>query len=114
MKFWEWEIFSTGILCVLSADSSIGWCAVLAIFCLFGIIMRQFMDDVAADTRRSRMLRKALEKGEWSSVDANRACGDILMQKSTTPMAVESDAWLGHCKSDHVPDNNITIWDEWQ
>jgi hypothetical protein len=90
MKFWEWEILCTGILCVLSADSSIGWCAVLAIFCLFGIIMRQWTEDVAADTRRSRA------------------------QKSTTPMAVESDAWIGHCKSDHVPDNNITIWDEWQ
>ena len=114
MKFWEWWIFTTGILCVLSADSSIGWCAVLAIACLFGIIMRQFLEEVASDTRRSRMLRKALEKGEWTSVDANRACGDILMQKSTTPMAVESDAWVGHCETNYPTSDSITIWEEYQ
>lgn len=90
MKFWETEIFTTGLLCVLSADSSIGWCAVLAIFCLFGIIMRQWTEDVAADTRRSRA------------------------QKSTTPMAVESDAWLGHCESEPLQKENITIWEEYQ
>ena len=90
MKFWEWEIFSTGILCVLSADSSIGWCAVLAIACLFGIIMRQFVDDVRADTRRS------------------------MATKSTTPMAVESDAWVGHCEVQIPTSENITIWEEFQ
>ena len=90
MKFWEWEIFSTGILCVLSADSSIGWCAVLAIACLFGIIMRQFVDDVRADTRRS------------------------MIEKSTTPMAVESDAWVGHCDVQIPTSENIKIWEEFQ
>ena len=90
MKFWEWEIFSTGILCVLSADSSIGWCAVLAIACLFGIIMRQFVDDVRADTRRS------------------------MIEKSTTPMAVESDAWVGHCEVQIPTSENITLWEEFQ
>ena len=91
MKFWEWWIFTTGILCVLSADSSIGWCAVLAIACLFGIIMRQFVDDVRADTRRS------------------------MIEKSTTPMAVESDAWVGHCQVAVNPTSDTsTIWEEWQ
>ena len=90
MKFWEWWIFTTGILCVLSADSSIGWCAVLAIACLFGIIMRQFVDDVRADTRRS------------------------MIEKSTTPMAVESDAWVGHCEMQIPTSENITIWEEFQ
>lgn len=90
MKFWEWWIFTTGILCVLSADSSIGWCAVLAIACLFGIIMRQFVDDVRADTRRS------------------------MIEKSTTPMAVESDAWVGHCEMQIPTSDTSTIWEEWQ
>lgn len=90
MKFWETEIFTTGLLCVLSADSSIGWCAVLAIFCLFGIIMRKWTEDVAADTRRSRA------------------------QKSTTPMAVESDAWVGHCESSNPTSNISTLWEEYQ
>ena len=90
MKFWEWWIFTTGILCVLSADSSIGWCAVLAIACLFGIIMRQFVDDVKAETRRS------------------------MIEKSTTPMAVESDAWVGHCEVQIPTSDTSTIWEEWQ
>ena len=90
MKFWEWEIFSTGILCVLSADSSIGWCAVLAIACLFGIIMRQFVDDVKADTRRS------------------------MATKSTGSAATESDAWVGHCDVQIPTSENITIWEEFQ
>ena len=90
MKFLEWWIFTTGILCVLSADSSIGWCAVLAIACLFGIIMRQFVDDVRADTRRS------------------------MATKSTTPMAVESDAWVGHCETNYPTSDSITIWEEYQ
>ena len=114
MKFWETEIFTTGLLCVLSADSSIGWCAVLAIFCLFGIIMRQFLEEAAADARRARMLRKAPKKGGWIEADVNRDCGDILIEKSTTPMAVESDAWLGHCESEPLQKENITIWEEYQ
>ena len=91
MKFWEWEIFSTGILCVLSADSSIGWCAVLAIACLFGIIMRQFVDDVRADTRRS-----------------------MATKNSTGSAATESDAWVGHCEMQIPTSENITIWEEFQ
>ena len=90
MKFWEWWIFTTGILCVLSADSSIGWCAVLAIACLFGIIMRQFVDDVKADTRRS------------------------MATKSTGSTATESDAWVGHCDVQIPTSENITIWEEFQ
>lgn len=90
MKFWEWWIFTTGILCVLSADSSIGWCAVLAIACLFGIIMRQFVDDVRADTRRS------------------------MATKSTGSAATESDAWVGHCDVQIPTSENITIWEEFQ
>ena len=90
MKFWEWEIFTTGILCVLSADSSIGWCAVLAIACLFGIIMRQFVDDVRADTRRS------------------------MATKSTGSAATESDAWVGHCEMQIPTSENITLWEEYQ
>ena len=89
MKFWEWEIFSTGILCVLSADSSIGWCAVLAIACLFGIIMRQFVDDVRADTRRS------------------------MATKSTGSAATESDAWIGRCNNPE-PTDAPTVWELWQ
>ena len=91
MKFWEWEIFSTGILCVLSADSSIGWCAVLAIACLFGIIMRQFVDDVKADTRRS-----------------------MATKNSTGSAATESDAWVGHCEAQIPTSDTSTIWEEWQ
>ena len=90
MKFWEWWIFTTGILCVLSADSSIGWCAVLAIACLFGIIMRQFVDDVRADTRRS------------------------MATKSTGSAATESDAWVGHCEMQIPTSDSITIWEEYQ
>lgn len=90
MKFWEWWIFTTGILCVLSADSSIGWCAVLAIACLFGIIMRQFVDDVRADTRRS------------------------MATKSTGSAATESDAWVGHCEMQIPTSDTSTIWEEWQ
>ena len=89
MKFWEWEIFSTGILCVLSADSSIGWCAVLAIACLFGIIMRQFVDDVRADTRRS------------------------MATKSIGYTATESDAWIGRCNNPE-PTDAPTVWELWQ
>ena len=89
MKFWEWEIFSTGILCVLSADSSIGWCAVLAIACLFGIIMRQFVDDVRADTRRS------------------------MATKRTGSTATESDAWIGRCNNPE-PTDAPTVWELWQ
>ena len=90
MKFWEWWIFTTGILCVLSADSSIGWCAVLVIACLFGIIMRQFVDDVRADTRRS------------------------MATKSTGSAATESDAWVGHCEMQIPTSDTSTIWEEWQ
>ena len=91
MKFWETEIFTTGLLCVLSADSSIGWCAVLAIFCLFGIIMRQFSEEVAADTRRSRA------------------------QKDTVHMASADDAWVGRCMDVPSPTSeNITLWEEFQ
>ena len=91
MKFWEWWIFTTGILCVLSADSSIGWCAVLAIACLFGIIMRQFVDDVKAETRRSM---------------ATKNC--------TGSAATESDAWVGHCEMQIPTSDTSTIWEEWQ
>lgn len=90
MKFWETWIFTTGLLCVLSADSSIGWCAVLAIACLFGIIMRQFVDDVRADTRRS------------------------MAEKSTVTVAVDDDAWLGRCESINPNPETITVWEEWQ
>ena len=89
MKFWEWWIFTTGILCVLSADSSIGWCAVLAIACLFGIIMRQFVDDVIADTRRS------------------------MATKRTGSAATESDAWIGRCNNPE-PTDAPTVWELWQ
>ena len=89
MKFWEWWIFTTGILCVLSADSSIGWCAVLAIACLFGIIMRQFVDDVRADTRRS------------------------MATKRTGSAATESDAWIGRCNNPE-PTDAPTVWELWQ
>lgn len=89
MKFWEWWIFTTGILCVLSADSSIGWCAVLAIACLFGIIMRQFVDDVKAETRRS------------------------MIEKSTGSTATESDAWIGRCNNPE-PTDAPTVWELWQ
>ena len=92
MKFWEWEVFSTGILCVLSADSSIGWCAVLAIACLFGIIMRQFVDDVRADTRRS-----------------------MATKNSTGSAATESDAWVGRCQEVIYPtSDSITTWEMYQ
>ena len=90
MKFWEWWIFTTGILCVLSADSSIGWCAVLAIACLFGIIMRQFVDDVRADTRRS-----------------------MATKNSTGSTATESDAWIGRCNNPE-PTDAPTVWELWQ
>ena len=91
MKFWEWWIFTTGILCVLSADSSIAWCAVLAIACLFGIIMQQFVEDVRADTRRS-----------------------MATKNSTGSAATESDAWVRHCDSEPLPSDNITVWEMWQ
>lgn len=90
MKFWEAEIFTTGLLCVLSADSSIGWCAVLAIFCLFGIIMLQFTSAIEEEKRKTR---------------AKRSAGSA---------ATESDAWVRHCESEPLPYDSSTIWEEWQ
>lgn len=90
MKFWEAEIFTTGLLCVLSADSSIGWCAVLAIFCLFGIIMLQFTSAIEEEKRKTR---------------AKRSAGSA---------ATESDAWVRHCESEPLPSDSSTIWEEYQ
>ena len=91
MKFWETEIFTTGLLCVLSADSSIGWCAVLAIFCLFGIIMQQFTIAIEEDKRKT------------------------IVKNSTGSAATESDAWVGHCQVAVNPTSDTsTIWEEWQ
>lgn len=91
MKFWEIEIFTTGLLCVLSADSSIAWCAILAIFCLFGIIMQQFANSIEEDRRRAQA------------------------QKSTGSAATESDAWVGHCQEAINPTSEfITVWEEYQ
>lgn len=91
MKFWEWEIFTTGLLCVLSADSSIGWCAILAIFCLFGIIMQQFQAKVEEETRKSMAMRRA-------------SFGDD-----------ETDSWVRHVDiEDAYSNENITVWDEFQ
>ena len=90
MKFWEAEIFTTGLLCVLSADSSIGWCAVLAIFCLFGIIMLQFTSAIEEEKRKTR---------------AKRNAGSA---------ATESDAWVRHCESEPLPSDSSTIWEEYQ
>ena len=88
MKFWEWWIFTSGLLCILSADSSIGWCAVLAIACLFGIIMRQFADDVQAETKRSMAV-----KGAYG--------------------VAEKEEWVRHCESKPIPEE-VTIWEEYQ
>lgn len=88
MKFWEWWIFTTGLLCILSADSSIGWCAVLAIACLFGIIMRQFADDVQAETKRSMAM-----KGAYG--------------------VAENEEWVRRCESEPTPEE-VTIWEEYQ
>ena len=91
MKFWEWEIFITGLLCVLSADSSIAWCAVLAIACLFGIIMQQFQAKVEEETRRSIAMKRA-------------SSGDD-----------ETDSWVRHVDIEDAYSNyNTTIWDEYQ
>ena len=90
MKFWETEIFTTGLLCVLSADSSIGWCAVLAIFCLFGIIMQQFTIAIEEDKRKT------------------------IVKNSTGSAATESDAWVRHCDSEPLPSHSSTIWEEYQ
>lgn len=90
MKFWEAEIFTTGLLCVLSADSSIGWCAVLAIFCLFGIIMLQFTSAIEEEKRKT---------------SAKRSAGSA---------ATESDAWVRHCESEPLPSDSSTIWEEYQ
>lgn len=59
MKFWEIWIFGTGLLCVLSADSSIAWCAILAIACLFGIIMQQFSQKIEEDCRKAEAIKRA-------------------------------------------------------
>lgn len=91
MKFWEIEIFTTGLLCVLSADSSIMWCAILAIFCMFGIIMQQLANSYEEDKRRARA------------------------QKSIGSNQPESDAWLGTCWEVQDPaSEDTTIWEEYQ
>ena len=106
MKFLEWWIFTTGILCVLSADSSIGWCAVLAIACLFGIIMRQFADDFSEDARRCRKISKALKSSGFYYVEnCQEACGDILI--------AENEEWVRRCESEPTPEE-VTIWEEYQ
>lgn len=70
MKFWEIWIFGTGLLCVLSADSSIAWCAILAIACLFGIIMQQFSQKIEEDCRKAEAIKnadfRASEDGDWN------------------------------------------------
>ena len=92
MKFWEWWIFTTGILCVLSADSSILWCAILAIFCLFGIIMQQFQAKVEEETKRSLAIKRA-------------TFGDDE----------DDSSWVRHVGiEDALPNDYITIWDEYQ
>ena len=91
MKFWEWWIFATGLLCVLSADSSILWCAVLAIACLFGIIMQQFQSKVEEETRKSMAMKRA-----------NFGDGEV-------------DSWVRHVDIEDAYSNKyITIWDEYQ
>ena len=91
MKFWEWWIFITGLLCVLSADSSIGWCAVLAIACLFGIIMQQFQSKMEEESKKARAIKRADFRDE------------------------EADSWVRHVGiEDALPNDYITIWDEYQ
>jgi len=92
MKFWEWEIFTTGLLCVLSADSSILWCAILAIFCLFGIIMQQFQAKVEEETRKSMAIKRAT-----FGDDEDDSC------------------WVRHVDiEDAYSNENITVWELWQ
>lgn len=91
MKFWEWEIFATGLLCVLSADSSILWCAILAIFCLFGIIMQQFQSKMEEEARRAEAIKRADFRDD------------------------EADSWVRHVDiEDAYSNENITVWELWQ
>lgn len=92
MKFWEVWIFTTGLLCVLSADSSIAWCAVLAIACLFGIIMQQFNAKMEEEAKRAEAIKRADFRDEE-----------------------EADSWVRHVGiEDALPNDYITIWDEYQ
>ena len=90
MKFWEYAIFGTGLMSALTADSSVVWCLIFGIACAISIWMQK----------------------QWKEIEAEYKCYEA--QKGTGPLAKESDAWIGHCKSDRLPDNTITIWDEWQ
>ena len=92
MKFWEVWIFTTGLLCVLSADSSIAWCAVLAIACLFGIIMQQFLSKMEEEVRKAEAIKRADFRDEE-----------------------EVDSWVRHIDiEDALLNDYITIWDEYQ
>ena len=90
MKFWEWAIFISGLMSALVADSSIFWCLIFALICCFSLLMAR----------------------AWKDIEADAKCYEA--QKSTTPMAVESDAWVGHCESSNPTSENITIWEEFQ
>lgn len=91
MKFWEVWIFTTGLLCVLSADSSIAWCAVLAIACLFGIVMQQFNAKMEEEARRAEAIKRADFRDD------------------------EADSWVRHVDiEDAYSNENITVWDEFQ
>ena len=91
MKFLFFFIFTTGLLCVLSADSSIAWCAVLAIACLFGIIMQQFQSKMEEESKKARAIKRADFRDE------------------------EADSWVRHVGiEDALPNDYITIWDEYQ
>ena len=90
MKFWEYAIFGTGLMSALVADSSVVWCLIFGIACVISIWMQK----------------------QWKEIEAEYKCYEA--QKSTTPMAVESDAWVRHCDSEPLPSDNITVWEEYQ
>ena len=90
MRFWEYAIFGTGLMSALVADSSVVWCLIFGIACAISIWMQK----------------------QWAEIEAEYKCYEA--QKSTTPMAVESDAWVRHCESEPLPSDNITLWEEFQ
>lgn len=90
MKFWECAIFGTGLMSALTADSSVVWCLIFGIACAISIWMQK----------------------QWKEIEAEYKCYEA--QKGTTPMAVENDAWVGHCESIYPTSDSITVWEMYQ
>lgn len=91
MKFWEWMVFISGMLSALAADDSVFWCLILGLVCAFSVLMVKVSDEIQKERRKQESIRKA----------------DFAEP--------EADSWsVRHVKTEPLPSNDTTFWEEWQ